>query len=175
MSIQYRALRQTDRIRFSSLTGWEAPDPAWWTEHGYAVVSCDVRGAGTSEGRVRFFSDQEGEDVYDLIEWAARQEWSTGTVGLLGVSYLAISQWKAAALGPPSLKAICPWEGFTDAYRDMLRPAVSVRTGSSSCGTEGYAACGRARTSSRSSSGTRCATSGGALWCRPWNRSLCRR
>jgi uncharacterized protein len=38
------------------------------------------------------------------------------------VSYLAISQWKAAALQPPSLKAMCPWEGFTDAYRDMLRP-----------------------------------------------------
>ena len=41
---------------------------------------------------------------------------------MLGVSYLAISQWKAAALRPPSLKAICPWEGFTDAYRDMVQP-----------------------------------------------------
>jgi putative CocE/NonD family hydrolase len=45
-----------------------------------------------------------------------------GAVGLLGVSYLAISQWKAAALRPPGLKAICPWEGFTDAYRDLARP-----------------------------------------------------
>lgn len=41
---------------------------------------------------------------------------------MIGVSYLAISQWEAAALQPPGLKAICPWEGFTDAYRDMLRP-----------------------------------------------------
>ncbi len=122
VSVQYRALRQTGPVRFSSLTGWEAPDPAWWVAQGYAVVNCDLRGAGTSEGSASLLSDQEGEDIYDLIEWAAAQPWSTGAVGMLGVSYLAVSQWKAAALQPPGLKAICPWEGFTDAYRDMLRP-----------------------------------------------------
>ncbi len=122
VSVQYRMLRQTARVRLSSVTGWEAPDPAWWAAQGYAVVSCDLRGAGTSEGLAALFSDQEGEDVYDLIEWAAVQPWSTGAVGMIGVSYLAMSQWKAAALRPPSLKAICPWEGFTDAYRDLLYP-----------------------------------------------------
>jgi uncharacterized protein len=122
VSFQYRVLRQPSVVRFSSLTGWEAPDPAWWTAQSYAVVNCDLRGAGTSEGTTGLLSDQEGEDVHDLIEWAAAQPWSSGAVGLLGVSYLAISQWKAAALRPPSLRAICPWEGFTDAYRDLMRP-----------------------------------------------------
>ena len=122
VSVQYRILRQTCAVRFSSLTGWEAPDPAWWAAQGYAVVNCDLRGAGTSAGTASLLSDQEGEDVYDLIEWAAAQPWSTGAVGMIGVSYLAISQWKAAALQPPGLKAICPWEGFTDAYRDLMRP-----------------------------------------------------
>lgn len=122
VSIQYRMLRQPDRVPFSSLTGWEGPDPVWWTGQGYAVVNCDLRGCGTSEGECALMSDQEGEDVYDLIEWAGAQAWSTGDVGMLGVSYLAISQWKAAALAPPSLKAICPWEGFTDAYRDLAWP-----------------------------------------------------
>lgn len=129
VSVQYRMLRQTQRVRFSALTGWEAPDPAWWTAQGYAVVSCDLRGAGTSDGQAALLSDQEGEDVYDLIEWAAAQPWSTGAVGLIGVSYLALSQWKAAALRPPGLKAICPWEGFTDAYLDMLRPGGIAETG----------------------------------------------
>jgi predicted acyl esterase len=119
---QYRVLRQTAPIRFSTLTSWEAPDPAWWSERGFAVVNCDLRGAGHSDGVGALLSDQEGEDVYDLIEWAAAQPWSTGAVGMIGVSYLAISQWKAAALRPPHLKAIVPWEGFTDAYRDLLRP-----------------------------------------------------
>jgi len=122
VNVLYRLLRQPARVHFSSLTGWEAPDPAWWAAQGYAVVTCDLRGAGTSEGSASLLSDQEGEDVYDVIEWAASQPWSTGAVGMTGVSYLAISQWKAAALQPPGLKAICPWEGFTDAYRDMLRP-----------------------------------------------------
>ena len=122
VSVQYRMLRQPARVRFSSLTGWEAPDPAWWAAQGYAVVNCDLRGAGTSEGTASLLSDQEGEDVYDLVEWAGAQSWSTGAVGMLGVSYLALSQWKTAALRPPSLKAICPWEGFTDAYRDLIRP-----------------------------------------------------
>ena len=121
VSIQYRVLRQPTRLRFSDLTGWEAPDPVWWTERGFAVVNCDLRGAGRSDGVGSLLSDQEAEDVYDVIEWAARQPWSTGAVGMIGVSYLAISQWKAAALRPPHLKAIVPWEGFTDAYRDFAR------------------------------------------------------
>ena len=129
VSIQYRMLRQPVPVRFSVLTTWEAPDPVWWAAQGYAVVNADLRGAGTSEGTASLLSDQEGEDVYDLVEWAGRQEWSTGAVGLIGVSYLAMSQWKAAALSPPSLKAICPWEGFTDAYRDSLRPGGIAETG----------------------------------------------
>jgi uncharacterized protein len=129
VSVQYRMLRQTSQVRFSSLTGWEAPDPVWWAEQGYAVANCDLRGAGTSGGEASLLSDQEGEDVYDLIEWAASQPWSTGAVGLIGVSYLAISQWKAAALAPPHLKAICPWEGFTDAYRDMAYPGGVAESG----------------------------------------------
>ena len=122
MPFQYYVLRQPSRPRFSSLTGWEAPDPAWWTAHGFAVVNCDLRGAGHSDGVCSLLSDQEGEDVYDLIEWAGQQPWSTGAVGMIGVSYLAISQWKAAALRPPHLKAIVPWEGWTDVYRDLARP-----------------------------------------------------
>src|SRR5690349_3153566 len=59
VSIQYRMLRQPSRVRFSALTGWEAPDPAWWAGQGYAVVNCDLRGAGTSEGSAGLLSDQE--------------------------------------------------------------------------------------------------------------------
>ena len=36
-----------------------------------------------------------------------------------GVSYLAWSQWKAAALNPPHLAAINPWKGVTDFYREL--------------------------------------------------------
>jgi predicted acyl esterase len=121
-SFQYRLMNQTAPVRFSAWTSWEAPDPAFWATRGYAVVNCDLRGFGRSDGEGRLISDQEAEDYYDLIEWAAAQPWSSGRVGLNGVSYLALSQWKVAALQPPHLAAICPWEGFSDLYRDFARP-----------------------------------------------------
>lgn len=119
---QFRMLRQTGAVRISDQTSWEAPDPDWWVPHGFAVVNLDVRGAGHSDGVGSLLSDAEAEDVYDAIEWIAAREWCTGSVGMVGVSYLAISQYKAAALRPPHLRAIVPWEGFTDPYRDFFYP-----------------------------------------------------
>ena len=107
-------------IEVSEWTSWEAPDPATWVPLGYAVVYLDVRGYFASEGEASVISPQDGVDFYDAIEWAGAQEWSNGNVGLLGVSYLAISQWVAATANPPSLKAIAPWEGQTDALREVL-------------------------------------------------------
>ena len=73
-------------------------------------------------GRIRAEVHEEAADYAEVIEWAAVQPWSTGKTGRLGVSYLAISQWKVAALRPQSLAAICPWEGWTDFYRDVAYP-----------------------------------------------------
>lgn len=119
---QYRIMHQSEPVSISTLTSWEAPDPAWWTAQGYAVVNADLRGSGTSQGVGSLFSDAEARDIAKLIEWAGRQAWSTGKVGMLGVSYLAIAQYKVATLAPPALYAICPWEGMTDPYRDLMRP-----------------------------------------------------
>jgi predicted acyl esterase len=107
------------RLDCSSWTGFEAPDPLFWTRAGFAVVQADVRGMHKSEGHAGVLTDQDAQDYYDLIEWAASQPWSTGPVGLLGVSYLCMSQWRVAALRPPSLKAIIPWEGVTDLLREF--------------------------------------------------------
>jgi putative CocE/NonD family hydrolase len=121
-SFQYRILRQPEPLRFSSLTGWEAPDPAWWVARGFAVVNADLRGCGRSEGTAQLLSPQEGGDVCDVVEWAGEQPWSDGRVVMVGVSYLAISQYGAAARRPSALRAIIPWEGFADPYRDFAMP-----------------------------------------------------
>ena len=97
---------------------WEGPDPAYFVPHGYAVVNADARGSWYSEGDLTVWSEQEALDGYDLIEWAAGQPWSTGKVGMSGVSYLAIVQWRIAALNPPHLAAFNPWEGWSDCYRE---------------------------------------------------------
>jgi hypothetical protein len=119
---QYRAMPQPHTVQISDWTSWEAPDPAYWVPRGYIVVNADCRGGGTSEGMYELLSDLEAQDYYDLVEWAGAQPWSNGRVALDGMSYLAINQYKVAALQPPSLAAICPWEGFTDFYRDFARP-----------------------------------------------------
>ena len=100
---------------------WETVDPEKWVPDGYACVRVDSRGAGRSPGYLDIFSPQETRDYYECIEWAGTQPWSNGRVGLLGISYYAINQWQVAALRPPHLAAICPWEGASDAYREFCR------------------------------------------------------
>jgi uncharacterized protein len=100
---------------------WETVDPEKWVPDGYVVIRVDSRGAGRSTGYLDIFSPRETRDYYECIEWAAAQPWSNGKVGLLGVSYYGINQWQVAALQPPHLAAICPWEGGSDFYRDFTR------------------------------------------------------
>lgn len=129
VSPQFRIMNQPEPLRISDQTSWEAPDPVWWAQRGYAVANLDTRGGGRSEGRGALLSDQEADDIAQVIGWLAAQPWCNGRVGMLGVSYLALSQYKVAALNPPALKAICPWEGFTDAYRDFFTPGGVVENG----------------------------------------------
>lgn len=110
----------TGTISTSDYAAFEAPDPGFWVPNGYVVIHGDVRGMHQSEGSGRWLSLQDAQDYYELIEWAAQQSWSDGQVGLCGVSYLAMSQWRVASLNPPHLKAIIPWEGASDMYREFV-------------------------------------------------------
>ena len=93
----------------SGLHKFEGPDPAYWCNHGYAVVNPDLRGANRSEGVILYFGHQYGIDGCDIIDWIAQQPWSNENVGMSGNSWLAISQWFVAAERPRNLKAIAPW------------------------------------------------------------------
>ena len=100
---------------------WETVDPEIWVPWGYACVRVDSRGAGRSPGYLDIFSPRETKDFAIAIEWAGRQKWSNGKVGLNGVSYYAINQWQVAELQPKHLTAMIPWEGAADHYRDWAR------------------------------------------------------
>ena len=98
---------------------WEVVDPEKWVPDGYVCVRVDSRGCGRSPGFVDTWSAREARDFYHCIEWAAQQPWSTGKIGLNGISYYAMNQWQVAALQPPHLTAMCAWEGAADLYRDL--------------------------------------------------------
>lgn len=111
---------QHDPFGCSEMTPFEGPDPGFWVPNGYVMVHVDDRGMGKSPA----VGTGGAYDLYDGVEWAAKQKWSNGKVGMLGHSALAMRQWEVASMEkpPPHLKAIIPWGGFNDGPRDSTAP-----------------------------------------------------
>ncbi len=89
--------------------------PSWIARQGYAVVVQDCRGRGASTGAFSPFV-HEGPDGAATIEWAARLPYCDGRVATYGFSYQGLAQLHAAALRPPSLRAIAPMMCCPDPY-----------------------------------------------------------
>ena len=104
--------------KLSDETIFEVFDPMYWAKRDYAIVTVDAIGNWSSEGEKMFFSPEDARAGYDVVEWAGVQEWSNGKVGWGAVSYYAMTAWAVAALKPPHLAAILPWEGASDVYRE---------------------------------------------------------
>ena len=97
-----------------------------FAQNGYAVYVQDVRGRYESEGKWDPFRN-EANDGYDTIEWAAKQPWSNGQVGLEGGSYLGHVQWRAATQSPPSLVTMFPAVASTNIYKNWLTQGGAFR------------------------------------------------
>lgn len=100
---------------------WELYDPEVWVPDGYALVRVDARGSGKTPGHLYPFGETEVLDYVDAINWAGKQPWSNGKVGMSGISYYAIIQWRVAEKQPEHLAAFIPWEGASEFYRDISR------------------------------------------------------
>ena len=113
---------QTDSIPHSTLFLWREVGPVdWYVEaQGYVIVHVDVRGTGLSEGEYNLLDETEQQDLYEIIEWCARQPWSNGNIGGYGQSYYAWSQWFMGIVNPPGLKCIAPYDGAVDMYRGVM-------------------------------------------------------
>jgi hypothetical protein len=97
---------------------WRETGPIeFYLSRGYAFVHMDVRGTGRSGGEYRYMCEKEQRDLYDVIEWIARQSWSNGKVGGIGQSYYARMQWFMGIQNPPALACIAPYDGNIDTYR----------------------------------------------------------
>ena len=97
----------------------------YFAGRGYAALTIDLRGLGSSGGVNRFpFDPQEARDGYEVVEWIARQTWCDGNVGMWGVSYGGVTALSVAATRPPHLKAIVPIHASADLYHDVVAPRV---------------------------------------------------
>ncbi|MBF6182171.1 CocE/NonD family hydrolase [Nocardia otitidiscaviarum] len=136
----YLALDGGERIRYSVLLpGGGGPHPVLveydgysagsdpdigrdWLAEGYAIVGVNVPGTGCSTGVNHIFDETVGAAGAAAVEWAARQPWSNGRVGMIGYSYSGYNQLWTAAQRPEGLRAITPSKNVADPYRDVGYP-----------------------------------------------------
>ncbi|HEY6546294.1 MAG TPA: CocE/NonD family hydrolase, partial [Vicinamibacteria bacterium] len=93
---------------------------SYFVKRGYVVARVDIRGTGQSEGRLipHEYSDIENQDGDSVIDWLARQPFSTGKVGMFGISWGGFNSIHMAMRRPPALKAIIAVDATDDLYQD---------------------------------------------------------
>ena len=99
------------------LAGYFAP-------RGYAVVFADLRGTGRSEGCLDHMGPNDQADAKTIVEWAAKQKWSNGRVGMTGHSYVGSTPQMAAAQDPKGLVTIVPSAGLAAMYHHEFQLGV---------------------------------------------------
>jgi putative CocE/NonD family hydrolase len=112
--LEYLPYRKTEsRARNHSLY-------AYFVQRGYAVARVDIRGTGNSEGRLipYEYSDIEQQDGEVVIDWLARQPWSSGKVGMFGISWGGFNAIQMALRRPPALQAFIAVDATEDLYQE---------------------------------------------------------
>lgn len=91
----------------------------WLAARGFAFCRLDIRGTGSSPGiALDEYTAQESLDGYGAVEWLAAQPWSSGNIGMWGISYGGFTSIQVAMLRPPHLRAIVPVYASDDRYTD---------------------------------------------------------
>src|SRR3954465_11013035 len=93
-------------------------------ERGYTWVQVDLRGFGGSSGCLDWVGPGEQADVKAAVEWAAKQPWSTGKVGMYGKSYDGVTGLLGIAQQPAGLSAGVSQEPVYDLYRYLYMNRV---------------------------------------------------
>lgn len=119
-----------DRIGSRILPGPKGPDgkpiglAGYFAPRGYAVVIADLRGTGKSEGCLDHLGPKDQADAKTVVEWAAKQKWSNGRVGMTGHSYVGSTPQAAASQNPKGLVTIVPSAGLAAMYHHEFQIGV---------------------------------------------------
>lgn len=95
---------------------------------GYAVAFVATRGTSTSGGCMDAQGLAERIDLDQAVTWLADQPWSTGAIGMFGLSYDGAAPWMVASLGNVHLKTIVPVAGFTDLHDALFLNGTATTT-----------------------------------------------
>ncbi len=89
----------------------------WFAARGYACVRVDIAGSGDSDGLLDDeYVQREQDDGLEVIAWLAAQPWSSGSVGMIGISWGGFNGLQIAARRPPALRAIITVCSTVDRY-----------------------------------------------------------
>uniref|UniRef100_K3WFD8 Xaa-Pro dipeptidyl-peptidase C-terminal domain-containing protein n=1 Tax=Globisporangium ultimum (strain ATCC 200006 / CBS 805.95 / DAOM BR144) TaxID=431595 RepID=K3WFD8_GLOUD len=102
---------------------WTSPRDArnhtWMAQRGFAVARVDMRGSGNSSGYdTGEYTKEELADGVVVIDWLAKQDWCTGSVGVFGKSWGGFNGLQLAAMAPPALKGVVSLYSIDDRYAD---------------------------------------------------------
>ena len=112
--VEYLPYRKRDFTRAR-----DEPMHRYFAGHGYAALRVDLRGSGDSDGLLTDeYTERELADAEEVIAWVAEQPWSTGRVGMMGISWGGFNCLQVAARRPPALAAILTLCSTDDRYAD---------------------------------------------------------
>ena len=112
--LEYLPYRKRDFMRAR-----DEPMHHYLAGHGYANIRVDIRGSGDSDGLLSDeYTEQELADALEVLSWISKQNWCTGAVGMMGISWGGFNSLQVAALNPPELKAIISLCSTDDRYAD---------------------------------------------------------
>jgi uncharacterized protein len=116
------AASRSRRIRGVADASVEAGPIDFFVRRGYVYVIGSVRGTGKSGGAYNHLGSKEAGDAYDVVEWAGKQPWCNGNVGMAGIGYFGTHHAQVALMEPPHLKCIAPVSAFWDMYNFYWYP-----------------------------------------------------
>lgn len=91
----------------------------WFAANGYAVARVDISGSGDSDGLIQDeYHKREQDDALEIIAWLAAQDWCSGSIGMIGISWGGFNGLQVAARRPPALKAVVSLCSTVDRYAD---------------------------------------------------------
>ena len=112
--LEYIPYRRRDGTRLR-----DDPTHYWFAANGYAVARVDIAGSGDSEGLIQDeYHKREQDDAVEIIAWLAAQDWCSGSVGMIGISWGGFNGLQVAARRPPALKAVISLSSTVDRYND---------------------------------------------------------
>lgn len=108
-----------------------------WVPRGYVRVWADVVGTGNSGGCYDYGGTREKRTGHALVEWIARQPWSTGKVGMIGGSYNGTTAIATAVTSPPHLTTIIPEAAISRWYEYAYSGGIRYSWTNEAAGNQG--------------------------------------